>query len=181
MLATKTEARTNRRRAANCTANYKPDKDSSIEINSRNSSSLSGNAIPYLLRFLFFFSGKILFAMLGLFTSEKSSRFSLKFKRRTKGGEKKKPCPSVVEVTEIRWGAAWWVNGMEALRAERWGGEGRGAALLNPSCLPVSTDELWEDGGKKGAPHTNREFLWGFKVPLPLPLFLNTVATINTR
>lgn len=50
-----------------------------------------------------------------------------------KGGTKKKtPCPSVVEVTEIRRGAAWRVNGKEALKA--WGERGQ-PRPIPPACL----------------------------------------------
>lgn len=58
------------------------------------------------------------------------------------GPKKKISVPSVVEVTEIRRGAAWWVNGKEALKAVR----RKGAALSNPSCLPVSTEKPWNPG-----------------------------------
>lgn len=68
----------------------------------------------------------------------------------------------MVEVTEIRRGVAWWVNGKEALKAA-----GRkGAVLSDPSCLPVSTEKPWNPGRWEKDRSTLLkivlEFLWGF-------------------
>lgn len=59
-------------------------------------------------------------------------------KKEKKGDGVRNPCRPVVEVTEIRRGAAWRVNGKETLK--------RGA---NPSCLSARRNPESLGGGKK--------------------------------
>lgn len=72
----------------------------------------------------------------------------------------------MVEVTQIRRGAAWWVNGKETLK----GGQ---PCRIPPACLSAQRNPenpgRWEKGALYPATRIVLEFLWGFRERPPHP------------
>lgn len=148
MLATKTEARTKRRGAANCTANYKHDKNCSAEINSRSSSSRFCKSDSFPFFFLLFTLGNLVCDAGFLCIWEKQQVFAC-IERKTEGGEtegRKKTVPQLKRSQRL--GEEQRGKLMEWRLWEQCSGEKRGTSPPE-SFLPACQQRELQEEGKK--------------------------------